>query len=841
MANHNVITILLPQKPPRVYDLDELLRAKQEQARSLRGASPGWDGFTLYLGRGEMHGGAPNAPRNDIVIDKEDAPFVSRAQCLFQFVNGEWYLSDNHSRNGIILQNRKISSCRMHDGDKFYIGEQAERRMLLMYSLKVAEKQAPVKGQALNPNGTFVIGRAAECDMVVAHPTVSRQHCIITGQKGAYFIADNRSMNGILLNGQPVQQRTRLREMDKIFIAGIRMYFSNGYLYFDEPGGGIGLSAENVSKRVGKKRQSKLILNDVNLTIRPNEFVAIVGGSGAGKTTLLNCLSGIARFTSGEVLINGESIRTAGKSLKSLIGYVPQQDIVYDNLTMERMLYHSARLRMPKDTSREEIQAKIAETLEIVELSEHRNTLISKLSGGQRKRASIAVELLASPKLFFLDEPSSGLDPGTEKHLMQMLQKLAQSGKTVIMVTHTVQNIDLCDRLICMGKGGVVCYSGEPAGAREFFGKDRLTDIYDDLNDNAERTARRWKKRQIDAGEEAEAEQGLRQAKSKPASWLRQFSVQALRYAEIYKNSLPRLLLLMLMPAVLTFLVCIAYQADGGLYRFMGLNFGTIIVRNIFPFKSAPDTMSLVSAFSCAAFWTGIFNSIQEISKERGIYERERFTGVSPSSYLMSKVVILTILCLLQSLIMTGIFWLLGHTWAMASATITSIKDVFIEIPTDGGLVFTGGLFGLEIFLTVFLCTMSAMCLGLTISTLVSNDMALVLCPVCLLPQILFSGVATELSGITETVSNVISCRWSCIAMLTSLNVNGMYTDYSYALNGSGFGGSTLYQGAAYDGLNTYLFGRNPVVSAWIAFGLLCLVFLAAAYLILRFKRRKER
>ena len=841
MANQNVITIILPGKTPKVYSLDALLRSKTEQASRHPETLSGWDGFTLYLGRGENHGSGQGVPHNDIVIES-DITFVSRAQCLFQFVNGDWHMADNNSKNGIIFQNRKISSCKMHDGDKFYIGEQAERRMLLMYSVKKEEEREPVEGLPLKPSGTFVIGRDADCDMCIVHPMISRRHCIITGENGKYFITDNHSTNGVLVNGNPLKKPTRIREMDKIFIGGIRLFFSGGYLYFSEPDEGISVSAEHVSKKVGKNKTEKLILNDVSLSIRPNEFVAIVGGSGAGKTTLLNALSGMAAFTSGEVLINGESIRTAGKSLRSLIGYVPQQDIVYDSLTMERMLYHSARLRMPKDTTKEEIEEKITETLEIVELSEHRKTLISKLSGGQRKRASIAVELLASPKLFFLDEPSSGLDPGTEKHLMQMLRRLSESGKTVIMVTHTVQNIDLCDRLICMGKGGVLCYSGTPSGAREFFGRERMTDIYDDLNENSSEMAFRWKNQQKSLGEEVEPEEAPRQTqKARGAGWLRQFLVQSLRYGEILKNSLPRLLLLLLMPAVLTFLVCIAYQADGGLYRFLGLHFGTIIVRNIFPFLSAPDTLSLISAFSCAAFWTGIFNSIQEISKERNIFERERFTGVVPSSYLMSKLLVLTLLCLIQSLVMTGLFWLMGHTWAMASATIASIKDVEITIPTAGGLVFSGRFFGLEVYLTVFLCMMSAMCLGLAISTLVSNDMALVLCPVCLLPQILFSGVATRLSGITESISNIISCRWSCIGLLTSLDVNEMYTDYAYAENGTGFGGSTLYQSATYDKLNTYLFGQNPVISAWLAFLLLCLVFLIAAFLILRFKPRKER
>ena len=210
------------------------------------------------------------------------------------------------------------------------------------------------------------------------------------------------------------------------------------------------------------------------------------------------------------------------------------------------MLMYSAKLRMPVDTSKAEIRAKITETLKLVELYEQRNTMISALSGGQKKRASIAVELLASPKLFFLDEPSSGLDPGTEKHLMMMLKRLSETGKTVIMVTHTVQNIKMCDRLICMGKGGVLCYSGSPSKALEFFGKEDMIDIYDDLNDNAKATSKRFAEEQARLrpdGVEEFKEKVVPKARYAfvPKKFFKQFFVMTGRYAEIIFNSRSRL------------------------------------------------------------------------------------------------------------------------------------------------------------------------------------------------------------------------------------------------------------------------------------------------------------
>jgi ABC-type multidrug transport system ATPase subunit len=636
-----------------------------------------------------------------------------------------------------------------------------------------------------------------------------------------------------------LKKKQQLEQMDKIVIADTYMVFCDDFLYFVENKGGVSVVAHGLYKKVHYKKTEKYITSNVSLSIEPGEFVAIIGGSGAGKTTLLNCLSGMTSFTSGDVLINGESVKTNNRSIRSLIGYVPQNDIVYDNLTLEHMLLYSAKLRMPKDTSPNEIKQKIDETLKLVELDAHRNTMISKLSGGQKKRASIAVELLASPKLFFLDEPSSGLDPGTEKNLMSMLKKLALTGKTVIMVTHTVQNINMCDRVICMGKGGRLCYSGPPKKALEFFEKDNMTDIYEDLNEHSKEVSERFSNtaNQMNqplgnANREAEKKKGF-----DFKNGLRQFLVMTKRYAEITWNSKSRLLLLILMPVILTLLVCIAFQADGNLYNYLGLS----VDRTSLPFLVGSDTMRLMFTFACAGFWVGIFDSIQEISKERSIYRREQFTGVRPFPYVMSKFAINCVLCLIQAAIMTAIFVWLTNTTATIDGDMTSATALQLSM-NEGGVIFTNSGLWAELYITTFMSLLCAMSVGLAISAAVSNDMALVLCPICLLPQILFSGVACTLSGVTETISNFITCRWTCIAYFTSTAINDMYESCTYDTGvwtkeefTNGFGIDE-----AYSSYKTYLFGLNPVWSAWLALIIMSVVCVALAIVLLYIKQHHK-
>lgn len=821
MTQRNCITVFIGNNDPQVFDLDSF------HAEYVR------------LGRGPYHGDKNNE-KNDIAISP-DISFVSRAHCTFHKTNGGWYICDDNSVNGLSFNGVKITSQRLHDGDKFYIGKNINERCVIAFSSRRSESGSAGTGidkVILTGRNKYVLGRAGDCDIVIRHPSVSRHHCIISVENGAYYISDNNSMNGVILNGSPLVKKQKLEQMDKITIADTSMVFCDSFLYFIKNNDGVSVVAHEVTKMVKAGKGKKCITDHVSLSVEPGEFVAIIGGSGAGKTTLLNCLSGMTDFTSGDILINGESVKSNNRSIRSIIGYVPQNDIVYDNLTLERMLFYSAQLRMPKDTSKSEIKQKIDETIKMVELEAHRNTIISRLSGGQKKRASIAVELLASPKLFFLDEPSSGLDPGTEKNLMGMLKKLTLTGKTVIMVTHTVQNIGMCDRVICMGNGGLLCYSGAPSKALAFFGKSSMTDIYEDLNEHSLTVSERFRKT---ANSLNRFSQPLHTEKEKKKidfmNGLRQFAVMTRRYAEIMRNSKARLILLIVMPVILTILVCIAFQADGNLYNYLGLS----VNRTNLPFLVGSDTMTLMFAFACAGFWVGIFNSVQEISKERTIYEREQFTGIKPFPYIMSKFVIITLLCILQAAIMVLLLTFFTNTTATIDGNMSSATALKLGM-NKNGIVFANGGLWFELYITTLMSLLSAMCLGLTISSAVSNDMALVICPICLLPQILFSGVACTLSGITETFSNIVTCRWACIAYFTSAGINDMYASCTYD---TGVWTKSEFQNGfgideAYSAYRTYLFGLNPVWSSWLALLILSLVCIALAVLLLHIRKKRK-
>ncbi|MEW5940550.1 MAG: ATP-binding cassette domain-containing protein, partial [Chloroflexota bacterium] len=222
-----------------------------------------------------------------------------------------------------------------------------------------------------------------------------------------------------------------------------------------------------------------IILNDVSVSISSSEFVALVGGSGAGKSTLMKALNGYEPATKGQLLIDGQDLYSRLDLLRTEMGYVPQDDIIHRELPVRLALWYAAKLRLP-DASEQEIQKTISDALKAVEMTEHQNKRVKDLSGGQRKRVSIACELLAQPTLFFLDEPTSGLDPGLEKKMMYDLKRLADQGRTIVLVTHATSNIDQCDYVAFMAKGRLAFY-GPPREAATFFDAHDFADIYQKL------------------------------------------------------------------------------------------------------------------------------------------------------------------------------------------------------------------------------------------------------------------------------------------------------------------------------------------------------------------------
>jgi ABC-type multidrug transport system ATPase subunit len=244
------------------------------------------------------------------------------------------------------------------------------------------------------------------------------------------------------------------------------------------PHRGVRIQAAGLTRRV---RSGLTILRDVSLTVEPGELVGIAGGSGTGKTTLLEALAGVQPPDEGSVRFDGTEIYRDLAAWRRVLGYVPQDDIIHAELPLARTLRYAARLRLPLQSSAHEIDRAVGEALRSLHLEERAGVPVRTLSGGQRKRASIAVELLTRPRVFFLDEPTSGLDPATATELLRVLRALAAAGATVTFTTHAVQDLASCDRIVFLAAGGHLAFAGTPAEAREYFEVEGLERVYERL------------------------------------------------------------------------------------------------------------------------------------------------------------------------------------------------------------------------------------------------------------------------------------------------------------------------------------------------------------------------
>ncbi len=475
---------------------------------------------------------------NDIGID---SPIVSMQHGIITREGGNYYYADLGSTNGTAFHNTVLKGfgsvpsqkVALKDGDVLSIGSNEKDKVYLMFDSN-ASNNCMWSSVPFNAAQSITVGRGADNNIVIPNINVSRKHISITTENGVPYVKDLNSANGTLVNSTIIKDKTPLNNGDVIRLPSTKIVRLGNYLVYGIPvaaksndvvsytaninskkievesyenyeyarNGGVQVVIENISRMVPCKKgtgidgsSKKYILRNISLTINPGELVAVLGGSGAGKTTFMNCINGFEPATEGRVLINGAELYKNYQSVKSSIGYVPQQDIVHDNLTLEDMLTYTGRLRLPSDITKQELSQRVAEVLDMVDLTQQKDTYIKKLSGGQRKRASIAVELISDPTLFFLDEPTSGLDPEAETNLMHQLQGLAsKKGKTVIVITHTLQNIRLFDKVIFLAPGGKLCFYGSPDEAGKFFGVDNLTDAYEKISKDIDGYVDRYNK-----------------------------------------------------------------------------------------------------------------------------------------------------------------------------------------------------------------------------------------------------------------------------------------------------------------------------------------------------------
>ncbi|GAA3069827.1 hypothetical protein GCM10020000_62860 [Streptomyces olivoverticillatus] len=492
------------------------------------------------------------------------------------------------------------------------------------------------------------IGRSLDNELVVSDLQVSRHHAEFRATSdGRFEIVDLGSHNGTYVNGQPVRQQI-IGPNDIVGVGHSTFRLVGDRLEEFVDTGDVSFSARHLTVTVDGGKQ---ILKDVSFGVPEKSLIAVIGPSGSGKSTLLKALTGYRPANQGDVLYDNRNLYKQFAELRQRIGLVPQDDILHKELTVRKALRYAAKLRFPGDTAVSEREARIEEVLRELKLDIHKDKKVTALSGGQRKRVSVALELLTKPSLIFLDEPTSGLDPGMDRDVMQLLRGLADDGRTVLVVTHSVAELALCDKLLVMAPGGSVAYFGPPEEALNFFGYETWADVFSAFENYRDYDwAGRWKGSQhyqmYAADIDAVAPQSVHVQPQmvhppKAQSWGSQLWTLVRRYCSVIASDRGFIALMLLLPAVLGGVSCVI-PSDYGLAPPAPHHFN----------QDAGTIMLILSVGACFA---GAANSVRELIKERVIYERERAVGLSRSAYLMSKVIVLGVITAVQGVLITAI------------------------------------------------------------------------------------------------------------------------------------------------------------------------------------------
>ncbi|MFD9220950.1 FHA domain-containing protein [Streptomyces sp. NPDC060064] len=595
------------------------------------------------------------------------------------------------------------------------------------------------------------IGRALENELVVSDLQVSRNHAeFVATPDGRFEIRDLGSHNGTYVNGQPIAKSgTVLIGPNDIVGVGhstFRLVGDRLEEFVDT--GEVSFSARHLTVTVDGGKQ---ILRDVSFGVPEKSLIGVIGPSGSGKSTLLKALTGYRPANQGDVLYDNRSLYKQFAELRQRIGLVPQDDILHKELTVRKALKYAAKLRFPGDTAEAEREARIDEVLRELKLDIHKEKKVTSLSGGQRKRVSVALELLTKPSLIFLDEPTSGLDPGMDRDVMQLLRGLADDGRTVLVVTHSVAELALCDKLLVMAPGGSVAYFGPPEEALNFFGYTTWADVFSAFENYRDYDwAGRWRGSQhyqmYAADIDAVAAQSVhmpppqQMRPPKPQSWGSQLWTLIRRYSSVIASDKGFLGLMVILPAVLG-LVSVVIPAKFGLApptppsRFNG-DAGTI--------------MLILAVGMC---FSGAANSVRELIKERVIYERERATGLARSAYLMSKVIVLGVITAIQGVIICGIGF--------------ATRDLPAE-----GLIMPPAV---EICLVVIALGFTSMMFGLVISSLVKTaEKTMPLLVMFAIVQVVFTGILFQVYGSPglEQFAWLMPSRWAIAGAGATLDLS---------------------------------------------------------------------
>ena len=745
-------------------------------------------------------------PQGDVVIDAA-AAVVSRRHAEIRKVDGQFAVVDLKSFNGTLVNGQRITeTVKLYDKDQVQLGTggpilrlvdpahpapsrpavqqggvaapqsipsefgqiaaMARRQTIVSTSGSIAPQSTPGAGQSqllarvsFDARKQLSVGRAADNDVRLDGLQISNHHARFAQSNGTVTVEDAGSTNGVYVNGQRVSGRRAVQHSDVIQIGPfvLQADAQHGVAVYDTRSK-TRIDCINIVKIVANRSGggSIKLLDDVSLTVQPNEFIGLLGPSGAGKSTLMDSLNGMRPATSGFVLVNNLDLYRHLDSLKQSIGYVPQDDIIHRELTVYRTLYYVARLRLSSDVSTKEIDQIINEVMDVTGLSERRDVPVSQLSGGQRKRVSIAVELITKPSVIFLDEPTSGLDPATEEKIMKLFRQIAESGRTVVLTTHAMENVKLFDKIVVLMRGKLVFY-GAPQDALAHVKAESFKDLYDKLEDPVDEriaampalppNAPKSQKQAFKQQREQIAEQVANEWKQKfqttehyrrnvvePLSVLprdgraaappkrhttvtdsiRQWATLTRRYMEVLSRDKFNLFILFAQAPIIAFLTY-------------------LVVGDTLPRDFPYFVLGLV------ALWFGTSVASREIIRERAVYTRERMVNLGLMPYVGSKIFVLALIVTVQCMMLFGALKMMHYVGLMS---------------VPGWLV--------PQLAIVFITAMVGIALGLFVSAIVkTSEMATSLVPLILIPQILFSGLVGVPEGASKVIGTLMPATWA--------------------------------------------------------------------------------
>lgn len=683
----------------------------------------------------------------EICFDNTRYPKISSVHVELAPEGGGWELLPVSRSNSTLLNDHPVSErSPIHPGDRIRLGYTGPIIHVVSFAgddsapagTLLADESPRVLQKLQSPNSFVikdggVVGRdPVRASFVLDHPCVSRSHCRIVRSNNRAILSDLGSANGTFVNGKRIETPTSLNEGDSIDIGPYSLELHGDRLVGRSRKNNVQLVADQIGFVVESldTKRPICLLSEIDLVVNPREFVCILGPSGSGKSTLLRALSGRTLPSDGKAYINGRSLHQNFAALKSDLSVIPQAISLHNSLTVGQALEYSAALRLPPDLNATELAKAVDETLELVGLRERKTVKISQLSGGQLKRTGLAAELISDPSLLFLDEVTSGLDEQSDLEMMQLFRELADSGKTLVCVTHNLGNVaKYCTHVAVLTKGGRLAYFGSPLAATRYFHVNKLSDIYESLDRRSpESWAETYSASPDCHANIIERRPAIQKVGSQTTThsdsatlpngtWKRQFLTILRRTISVWQSDKIALLTLIGQPVVVALLLCLVFG------QFEDLS-------PIYLGESVLKTQNLLFLLNVSCFWLGCNTSVKELVKEREIYRRETDFNLIPEAYFAAKLLFFAVIAIVQAVLLGAavIYW-------------------FDPPGNRGAMVVSLSLLGL-----------SGASLGQAISSLAkTEETAIAIVPMAVIPQIILGGIVASLSGASEWLGRFIA------------------------------------------------------------------------------------